>query len=200
MHKHEEEKEQELREEHLKAVEEVAKDDADVAEKRGEILKEKHEKKAKRQAEAAAEGKILPEDSESSDEDDLVHPVKAGETVMDTIAPKANVVPEKEEEKKEEQAPASLAQGGFLVESPMRRPPATKASKSKTSGVAKAAAKPAAAQSKAASKSKASAKTEKAETKEKAGAEGKAQAITKDAKAASPLASKEEALKSTQES
>lgn len=159
MKKHEKEREDKDREDKLKAIDEVAKDDADVAEKRGELLKEKHEKKAKRQAEAAAKGKALA-DSESSDEDDLVHPVKAGETVMDTIAPK-------EEEAKEEQKPASLAQGGFLVESPIRRAPVSKASKAKAPAPAKAAAKPAAAQTKAATKSKANAKIAHTENKEK---------------------------------
>jgi hypothetical protein len=112
----------------------VKKDDADVYEKRVEILKAKHEKKAARRTAATAKGKVLAPDTDSSDEDDLVHPVKAGETVMDTVAPKPK-----------EQKSASLAQAGFLVESPRQQAPVTKASDAKAPVAAKAEAKPAAA-------------------------------------------------------
>jgi hypothetical protein len=109
MKKHEKEAEDKSREDKLKAIDEVEKDDADVAEKRVAIIKTKHEKKAKARTAAAAKGKVVAPDSDSSDEDDLVHPVKAGETVMDRIAPKPK-----------EQKAASLAQGGFLVEHPIQ--------------------------------------------------------------------------------
>ena len=112
MKKHEKEAETQKREAKLEAIDEVNKDDADVYEKRVAILKKKHDKKAKARTDAAAKGKVLPPDTDSSDEDDLVHPVKAGETVMDTIAPKPK-----------EQKPASLAQAGFLVESPRQKAP-----------------------------------------------------------------------------
>ena len=108
MKKHEKEADDKAREDKLKGLDEVNKDDADVYAKRVAILKTKHEKKAKERAEATAKGKVLPPDSESSDEDDLVHPTKAGETVMDRVAP----VPK-------EQKAASLAQAEFLVESPI---------------------------------------------------------------------------------
>lgn len=124
MKKHEKEADDKKREAKLEAIDEVNKDDADVYEKRVAILKTKHDKKAKARTDAASKGKVLPPDTDSSDEDDLVHPVKAGETVMDSIAPKPK-----------EQKPASLAQAGFLVESPRQQAPVA----------AKAEARPAAA-------------------------------------------------------
>ena len=133
MHKHEKENEDKDRNSKLEAIDEVNKDDADVYEKRVEIVKAKHEKKAERRAAATAKGKVLPPDTDSSDDDDLVHPVKAGDTVMDKIAPKPK-----------EQKAASLAQTGFLVETPRKKAPVTKASTA-APVAAKAEAKPAAA-------------------------------------------------------
>lgn len=131
MKKHEKEAEDKTREDKLKAIDEVTKDDADVYKKRVAIIKKKHEKKAKARTEAAAKGKVLPPDSESSDEDDLVHPVKAGETVMDKIAPQPK-----------EQKAASLAQDGFLIESPRQQAPVKMAAEAKAPAPAKAEAKP----------------------------------------------------------
>ena len=171
MKKHEKEDETKSREDKLKAIDEVNKDDADVYEKRVEIVKKKHEKKAKARTEAAAKGKVLPPDSESSDEDDLVHPVKAGETVMDRIAP----VP------KEDKKPASLAQGGFLVTTPLHPAPVAKA---KAPAPAKAVAKPAVAQT--AAKAVQGAHEEKHEG---LSVEGGKHDCEFDAKSESPLAS-----------
>ena len=83
MKKHEEEAEEKSRDGKLKAIAEVEKADVEVYEKRVAILDAKHEKQAKAKAAGAAKGKAWAPDSESSDEDDLVHPVKAGETVME---------------------------------------------------------------------------------------------------------------------
>jgi len=141
MKKHEKEAEDKSRAAKLDALDEVKKDDADVYEKRVAILKDKHEKKAARRTAATAKGKVLPPDTDSSDEDDLVHPVKSGETVMDTVAPKPK-----------EQKAASLAQAEFLVESPRQKAPVTKASDKKGPVAAKAEAKPAAAQTAAKSR------------------------------------------------
>ena len=133
MKKHEKEAEEKNEHAALEAIEEVNKDDADVYEKRVEIVKAKHEKKTARRAAATAKGKVLPPDTDSSDDDDLVHPLKAGETEMDKIAPKPK-----------EQKAASLAQTGFLVETPRQKAPVAKATHA-APVVAKAEAKPAAA-------------------------------------------------------